>query len=79
MTSIYCSDNVLLSLAQIYMLSGKQDLLRFGEAQPSIFCYFHIFSKLYVTFRKLNNVVKLLDYMAAVHSPIIPLVPFSAF
>ena len=37
MASIYCSDNDLLSLAQMYMLSGKLDLLHFREAQPSIF------------------------------------------
>ena len=60
------------------MLSGKQDFVNFGEAHSSIFCYFHNFSKLNVTFRKFNNVVKLSDYMAVVHSPIILLIPFSA-
>ena len=25
------------------MLSGKQDLIKFGEANPSSYCYFHIF------------------------------------
>ena len=31
------------------MLSGKQNLVNFGEAHPSIFCYFHNFSKINVT------------------------------
>ena len=37
------------------MPSVKVDLITFVEAQSSIFCYFHNFSKLYVTFRKFNN------------------------
>ena len=61
------------------MVSGKQDLVNFSDVHASIFCYFHNFSKLYVTFRKITNyVVKLSDYMAVVHSPINLLAPFSA-
>ena len=36
------------------MLSCKQDLVNFGEAHPSIFCYFNNFSKLYATFKNFN-------------------------
>ena len=37
------------------MLSGKQNLVNFGEAHPSIFFYFHHFSKINVTIRKFND------------------------
>ena len=50
-TMIYCQ-----VLRYIIMLSGKQDLVNFGEAHPSIFGYFQFFSKFYVTFRKLINI-----------------------
>ena len=58
-----CSD-----VHALKMLSGNQYLINFGQAQPSVFCYFHKFSKFNHVYERLCK-VKLLDYMAVVHFP----------